>query len=263
MAEKTKIALIYSGQPRHVKKCNANHRRTFYEANPDAEIDVFAHTWIYEKELGPSLAERQKNLLRLLWQPKDIVFEEPRTFNQSEVQQDRRYRKSDKQWPIWLSNALSMFYSLEMANNLKREYEKRHSFRYDYVVRLRTDTYFPLRLKRNGKLLSEPESIGPLEQYDFNKINVHKFAVMISPYSFYDYGLNDQFAIGGSELMDKYSDVYSNFLTIHRMGSSPIPEAMLGFNVQRRHGLPVAKHPWTFIIYRHLLKGRYDLASKG
>jgi len=48
----SKVALIYSGQPRHLKECFENHRSTFWDANPDAEIDVFAHIWYDEAWVG-------------------------------------------------------------------------------------------------------------------------------------------------------------------------------------------------------------------
>jgi hypothetical protein len=46
---------------------------------------------------------------------------------------------------------------------------------------------------------------------------------------------------GDSELMDKISNVYSNFSLNVEMGARVIPEYMIGFNAIRQN-IPVIKH---------------------
>ena len=45
----TKIALCYSGRPRHFAECLKNHQETFGLGNDN--VDVFAHLW-FDKDLG-------------------------------------------------------------------------------------------------------------------------------------------------------------------------------------------------------------------
>ena len=45
-----KLALIYSGQPRHLRECYENHHSNFYQ--PGWDVDVFAHIWYDESWVG-------------------------------------------------------------------------------------------------------------------------------------------------------------------------------------------------------------------
>ena len=67
--------MIYSGQPRHLKECFENHRSTFWDANPDAEIDVFAHIWYDEAWVGSYFWDQYKDRGRWEADLKDFVKE--------------------------------------------------------------------------------------------------------------------------------------------------------------------------------------------
>ena len=120
----SKVALIYSGQPRHLKECFENHRSTFWDANPDAEIDVFAHIWYDEAWVGSYFWDQYKDRGRWeadlkdfmvdKWQPKGLVFEEPKEFDAEDIHPDPRF-------PHPVNNIISMFYSVSEANNLKKK----------------------------------------------------------------------------------------------------------------------------------------------
>jgi len=143
-----------------------------------------------------------------------------------------------------MEGILSLFYSMERANDHKREYENKNNFKYDCVIRLRTDEFFM-------------RPIGPISTYDMNLVNVLKDWVHL------DYGLNDRFAFGSSELMDKYLDVYSNFEKLCEMGASVNQECLIGFNSQIRHKLPIAKHDWQYQLCRDVPRRRRWLNACG
>jgi hypothetical protein len=230
----SKIALLYSGQPRHLKECLDNHKKVFYDANPNHEIDVFAHIWYDDNWIGNYFWDQYKDrgkwepdlkdFMIENWKPKKIFFERPKEFVAENIDPDPRF-------PHPVNNIISMFYSVYYSNQLKIEYENQNNFKYDCVIRLRTDEYFLA-------------PIGSIDNYDMNVVNV------LNEWAHLEYGINDHFAFGSSELMNKYLDVYSNFVNICEMGAAVNPECIVGFNAQVRHKLPIVKHNWHYKLWR-------------
>lgn len=100
---------------------------------------------------------------------------------------------------------ISMHYSIYKSNELKKEYENENNMKFDWVIRMRTDSDFRLD-KLDLTLLSSELNIPSGEDWADNSIN-------------------DQFAIGNSHAMDLYSSFYKN---IHHLQSSKYyPETML------------------------------------
>ena len=245
-----KIALVYSGQPRNIKECFPNHVKTFIQGyisdqpakvnieaiNPGCEIDIFAHIWYDEKWINnwfwdarPYLGKWETGIKEYIidnWKPKGIIFCEPKEFSIPGIESDVRFS-----YPM--NNTLSMFYSLECANKLKKDYEIEKGFQYDYVVRLRTDQLFV-------------SPIGPLVNYERDNLHIWSRKIHL------DYGIHDHFAFGSSPIMDKYSDVYSNFIELCKMGAAVNPECILGYNVQIRHKIPVQRHDWIYRVWRDM-----------
>jgi hypothetical protein len=77
-----------------------------------------------------------------------------------------------------------------------------------------------------------------------NTVNV------LNEWAHVEHGINDHFAFGSSELMDKYLDVYENFVEICEMGAEINPECIVGFNAQKRHKLPITKNNWKLVLWR-------------
>jgi hypothetical protein len=195
---------------------------------------VFAHIWYDEAWVGTYFWDQYKDRGRWEadlkdfmvdnWQPKGLVFEEPKEFEAEDIYPDPRF-------PHPVNNIISMFYSLNEANNLKKKYEDDNGFKYDCVIRLRTDEYFKT-------------PIGPISNYDLNTVNV------LNEWAHIEHGINDHFAFGSSELMDKYLDVFDNFVKICEMGAEINPECLIGFNAQKRHNLPITKNNWNYVLWR-------------
>jgi hypothetical protein len=86
---------------------------------------------------------------------------------------------------------ISMHYSIFKANEMKKEYEKENNMVFDWVIRMRTDSDF---------------------RYD--KLDLNSFTHELNIPSGEDWddnSINDQFAIGTSNIMDLYSNLYNNF----------------------------------------------------
>jgi len=190
-----KIALCLSGQPRYI---DIGYQYLYNNILSKYNIDVFSHIW-YDEELIDSDIEfcirynrshkwekdSDKKILNL-YNPKKYIFESPKSFSvQPFTGANFELIKPE--------NVLSMFYSIEQANKLKKEYEKENNFRYDLVIRSRTDI-----ILHNFNL--------NLNTVDKNKI----YCYGLDQFMFENTIIcNDQFAFGSSEYMDIYSSLFS------------------------------------------------------
>jgi len=100
---------------------------------------------------------------------------------------------------------ISMHYSIRAANALKTYYEKENDIKFDTVIRMRYD--------------SDIKIMEPLGHYNLNKINIPIYRDWMG-------GINDQFAFGPSELMDKYSNLFPTFAYHTRMCGIYHPETI-------------------------------------
>jgi len=239
----TRIALCYSGRPRSILECYENHKKNFRLGQDD--VDVFAHLWFDETLTGSQFRTDVgqgtwpdsdiKEWIDENWKPKKISYEQPKSFEDM---------FADNWNPQWYAshpkdNQISMFYGIEKVMNLKKQYEEENNFKYDYVVRMRTDLVF----------LQSP---GEFEDYDQSKL--HVFNVIPGPdwiqTGAADFAVLDIVALGGSEVMDKYGTTYSNLQRIIDEGCPMFtPDSVLGYNAKRVNNLEYEKHPWNFKIF--------------
>ncbi len=239
----TKVALCYSGRPRNYAECLKNHQ-DFFGLGQD-NVDVFAHLWFDENLVGTNFRNdvgqgtwpdsNLKEWISQHWNPKKVIYENPKSF-------DHMFKDT---WnPQWhqthqKDNQISMFYGIEQAIKLKRQYEIENDFEYDYVVRMRTDVTFI-------------KSFGDISHYD--KDALHVFNVIPGQdwiqTRVKDFAILDIIAFGGSKVMDKYSTTYLNLQKIVESGCPTFtPDAILGYNSIKINNLRVQKHPWEFKIF--------------
>jgi hypothetical protein len=109
-----------------------------------------------------------------------------------------------------VKNGLNMFYKIMKCNHLKIKHENKHNFKYDTVVRLRTDTTFqkPLIFLEDKDKIFTPH----------NCVGGH---------------VCDQFAYGSSDLMDKFCDVFPNIKKYFDEGCIFHPETLLEYHCKK------------------------------
>jgi hypothetical protein len=212
-----RIAIQYSGEVRNFLDCFNNHYEYLILKNPDYQVDIFAHLW-------DSPYENKKDRITKVINPTEIVFEEQINFNNKFI-----YKDADKGW---FFNMASMFYGIEAANNIRKSYEDQHGITYDYVIRMRTDTLFIY------------DSIQSIDHYEKDFLHLKEYT------PFDEYSISDYFAIGGPEVMNVYSSVYSNLQNMIDAGASVIPESLIGFNIK---DLPIKKHNFRMWIYKYIM----------
>lgn len=209
-----KIALCLSGQPRFVKEV-APYILENVCGRYDA--DVFMHLWFdenlqtnpykyggdggWEQQRIPSTAAEDA---LSIYKPKLYKIEPSKTFKDSTIKTDYCYYPNGQLVPWsrhWnesnepdyksrmVNNWLSCHYSLNQVNILKKEYEYANDFKYDFVIRCRTDSVVHSRIT--------------YEDYDPNTI--HYTSILNQP----DGMIADYLNFGGSEVMDPFMSTFS------------------------------------------------------
>lgn len=205
-----KIALCLSGQPRFVDEVAPHILKNVCDGY---DVDVFCHFWFDEKlqtepykfgECGKGEWHNQRissnaiDKVIEIYNPVSCKTEPSKQFNDSKVpfqQSLERYwygalNDPDADGFRWrtINNCLSYFYSLNEVNKLKKEYEYANDFKYDWVVRCRTDAIIQTKIPFD---LLDPEV-------------VHYSDLQNQP----DGMVNDWFDFGGSKQMDVFMSVF-------------------------------------------------------
>jgi hypothetical protein len=135
------------------------------------------------------------------------IIKEPQSFYDKSILQLFHSRKNPE---TSVENGVNMFYKIMKCNHLKIQYENTHNFKYDTVVRLRTDTPFqkPIIFSEDKDKIFIPNNL------DFG-------------------GVCDQFAYGPSDLMDKFCDLFINIKQYFNEGCRFHPETILKYHCDK------------------------------
>lgn len=206
-----KIALCLSGQPRMLER---GYDQLYKQLISSHNVDVFVHTWFSPTMVDTSYQGRRgtypctKHTLQKimeLYSPVIMMHEPQKIFN---TPVDGIYES------CFPNSVYSLFYSLMMSNKLKSFHEKANNFIYDIVIRSRFDIIF-----------AKPFML------DLQKINLTKINVCIAGHPDIP---NDQFALGDSQNMDQYSEVYTNIEKYYNAGFKHfVGEHLLGHHLRQ------------------------------
>lgn len=130
---------------------------------------------------------------------------------------------------------ISMYYSLYKANELKTNYEIENNIIFDWVIRMRTDSDFKNYLDLN--LMSQDLNIPDGEDWTLSPNFVGKDWSPINPYGKWEFGTNDQFAIGRSHIMDIYCNIYHSLRKIEK-DTKYYPERILYQHLKKNNIIP-------------------------
>ena len=186
------------------------------------DIDVFMHT--------PSIEVKQS--LIEAYNPKDAMFEPDPKFN-------IKGGMVDKDYPDGVTSktqiTIARWYSIYQCMKLKQNYEQQHGFKYDMVMIGRfdvawlTDVHFdqfdPNNFyASNWCVMKMPNGQGIRHEdwffHGWNKKNdptLHHTHIGY-PHNPHYQALADYWFFGGSEIMDKFGNLYKNIETFLRQG---------------------------------------------
>jgi hypothetical protein len=203
-----KVAVCFSGTSRTPD----NGLESLKLILPNDNIKVFGHTWINlanEKNyVNSNLDVNRGSNFELLekFNFETLLVENYKT---KKIHFQKMYDffsfKLHDSPPRTDLGIISMFYSIYQSNYLKRKYELSNKMKFDKVIRIRFDSDF------ENKNLDLKTILGDLSIPSGND---------------WCGGLNDQFAIGSSESMDIYCDLYNSFSMIKHVPYHA--ESMLG-----------------------------------
>lgn len=202
------MAICFSGQPRSIDKKDFESVRLFYQnlIEPNGGADVYVHAWFDKglagKDYVPGSTHfvhlgtwsgNEDELIAKCYEPVACVLESQDRLAPF-IEEARAFGFGSKKFS--LESTFGMFASIYEANKLKQEQEALHQFKYDVVVRARFD--FCLNTKID------------CSQLDLTKVYVPGRWTKRQPKT----NVNDSFAIGSSENMDRYSSCYCNLMEI-------------------------------------------------
>lgn len=190
-----KVALCLSGNLR-------NFKDTYYSFQhyllSNYDVDVF----FYGSENKEGLEKNNIDLYELFKPKKQVI-------NTQEFYENISF-------PIPPSFPLYAFYNIKKCNDLKCDYEEKNNFKYDLVIRSRTD-YFWFRYLKNEELELAKNNILIPKEWAFKSVN--------------SYARSDVFAIGSSYLMDKYSSIFEKVEEYVRSIGKFHPESICGYHL--------------------------------
>ena len=157
-----RIALCFSGQPRFINKVAPIIKENIIG---DYNVDVFAHLWFDEElqskpyKFGGEGGWRNQRIdpnaiddFKKQYNPKGLLVQSSKKFLNSYLSDNyeaslKRYKwgaidnPEEPDFAIRdVNNITSYYYSLMKVCMLKKEYEYEHDFKYDMVIKIRTDS---------------------------------------------------------------------------------------------------------------------------
>jgi hypothetical protein len=166
-----KIAICFSGQPRFIDECYPYIKENVIQ---NKQVDVFAHLWFDEdlitkpyKYGGDGNWQHQRidinsiEKFKLNYIPVSLKVEPSKKFKNEFLKNTYepsllRYKRGSINNPKEpnfverdINNIFSYYYSLNQVCLLKKEYEYTNNFKYDLVIRLRTDAIVKTQLNYN------------------------------------------------------------------------------------------------------------------
>lgn len=225
-----KIALCLSGQPRGLPTSLAALRHGLDVNN----MDIFFHAWYDPSTVGQAYDSAQSSqqgrvgivhpdteTILLGLNPVDYTIEPQKEFI---------FARNFKQLPEASQEQMaSIFYSMYMANMLKKRYELLNNFTYDLVIRARYDLVYRNRI----------DVTKYIEQAKTMIVTSEKFQGLRNTTNFVNgaYTLTDIFAFSSSHNMNVFCDTYPHMTYINTQINPPYGENYLGFRVRVMAGI--------------------------
>ncbi|AFC87154.1 hypothetical protein [Frateuria aurantia] len=223
-----KVAICISGEFRHVVHRTPEQQvRQIKSFLSGVDVDIYIHGWRNTSE--PLIIDELN--------PKRYLFEEKKSFR--DLERKIRFREPRLK-PNRDHGSLSMFYSIQESFDLIGD----DIGDYDYVVRIRPDTFFDKSLKEILYSISDGGDFLPGAVY--------------VPRSFHSKGINDQFAIGRISVMQHY---FRTFEYIKRNISHLFfnPESILLKNLLENK-IEIALVDLPYALMRHLPMRIHDIS---
>ncbi len=222
-----KVAVCYRGHLRTLDKTFDNQKEYLFQ---DHDVDFFCHTW----DAYPDQIQYLKDVVK----PKRLLVEETKKLEINPYSSMRvgnyfdtteNFSRNKKLGDGYLQsmpyNVLSLLYSLNKVNSLRKEYSQSNNIKYDSIIVIRPDIYF-------------------YDKFNYNETNLDE--INISWYENIGDHLNnpnaiiDHIAYSKEENIDKYSDCFLYIPAYFFNHEIPfVPETLLGWHVKTINQIPI------------------------
>lgn len=197
-----KIALCLSGQARSFEKGYEYHKKNLLD---HYDVDVFIHTWYDGND------SRLSDYFKL-YNPVATMIEHPLVGNF-----DQKYTNTPNMEKHPPRYTVAMLHSIAKSCEMKIAHEITTKQQYDWVIKSRSDYALNVKI--------------PFEELDNTKLYIPNCRMVPER----DFG-NDQFAFGGSDVMNKRMSIYQHMDHYYDQGATMIGEDMMQAHL-RYHGL--------------------------
>lgn len=211
------FAVCFSGQPRCIDRSYKDFKKLF----EGMEYDIFAHIWDSSELIsswghGMGWENKKPKFFRAndfveLFKPTDYIIEE---YNSTEFYKhsvsNLGYRNPiNKVWSQY-----SQFYTIKKSFDIKNNYEIKNNISYRYIVKYRMD----LDVDFEYSNLTSPELISENWEKTFKRLETNPKLFLTNPG--WDWpngnGVSHLLAVGGSDLMNDYSNLFNFFPLIQQ-----------------------------------------------
>jgi hypothetical protein len=203
-------------------------------------VDVFCHTWT---ESGVN-AEWKNQIHSNHGSPEEVKDKvvaalQPKLIQVNEYIEDNyipnadmlaRFKDKKDHWYGWRgSRTIGMYYSLYACNELKKQYELDHGFKYDLVIKTRYDIEY-----RRPAITRDM-----IHQLDYKSMWMHDESSSAN--------INDNIFWTNSELMDKICALYTCFDEYYKQGVIIFGETVLSHHLTAKN-IPVKRMYIPFFL---------------
>jgi hypothetical protein len=209
-----KIAIQISGEFRMLHLCLP----ALHNVIKDHDVDFFVHVWRKEEEgAGTYVFEGRNNWHKTMYvygHDQGISAFKPRAYIVENYEDKKELHEKPR--------SMSMYYSIYMANEIRKGYENKMNIKYDVVMRYRTDC-----------ILETPifEQLPTFEEKPYIVIPVSSRVVSVDgPCE--DSSICDWIAWGTPDTMDVYCSTLLMWIE-QPSDQIPIPESMLYLQLKR------------------------------
>ncbi len=222
-----KFALCLSGNLRTFNDVFQHMKTTILD---HLDCDVFIHTWdsigSQSEKNGGDIEYNKKAIkstkylqfLRDTYKPKKILIEPDKSHTFIGMTNHINVPEDQKIFVVkHLGYHVSMFYSIFMSNQIRKQYENSSGIKYDRIIRCRPDIRFGTVFNEN--MFNDP-----------NKL----YLPIIGTYC--NNGLNDQVAIGSNNVIDVYSNLYNNIVKyLEDKVTTMRPESLIKYHLDKNY----------------------------
>jgi len=240
-----KIAICISGHMRSFEKGYEHIKKSLIDPNKNFSFYFFIDTWekLDWRTSGKFLSTvEQEQKIRKLYNPQNMIIEKERGWNTEPFMKyvpditclKKGYggvRSKGEHIP-------AMFYKIESCNNKKIDYENNSGFKFDLVMRHRTDIKIDGEIDLNRALeVSKDHILVPISD------NPPKFSCSKKNHT------RDMFAISSSKNIDYYSQVYQNLESLCEQSGEFRPEIILHQHLQNNDKIKIieVEYSWDVI----------------